>query len=457
MVRSLTDRFLTVLAHLVLRGFFRSVEIQGRELVPAGRPLLIVANHAGGFVDPVMLMWVFGRLPRFLAKATLWRPVWVRPLLWVAGLIPVHRPQDGTGVDRNAHSFDAAEEVLLSGGMVGIFPEGRTHDEAAVTKVHTGAARIALGAYAAGVRGLAIVAVGLTFDDKIAARSRVLATVGTPIDLDEVIDSLPRTGTGVPDERDHRAVRRLTEVVAERLRSVAPGYESPREARVLAMAAEIRLRPDDEPDSPEVTLADRERMARRLAHAPAQRRAAVADALAHYLLDLHVAGLREEQISAGHRAGTLARSTVWTALIVTLLLPLAAVGVLWNAVPYLIVTVAGRVPANPVSKGTARLIAALAAFPLAWSAVAVTDPWPGAWSGVAVFLLAPVLGLIAIWATERATHLYLAWRGWVGMADRRALVGDVRRARDRVEEAVDAALHDSRAVLASPTTRTAVS
>jgi glycerol-3-phosphate O-acyltransferase / dihydroxyacetone phosphate acyltransferase len=460
MVRSLTDRLLTVLAGLVLRGFFRSVEIVGRERVPKDRPLLIVANHAGGFLDPVVLTRLFGRLPRFIAKSTLWRPVWVRPFLWLAGMIPVHRRQDHAGGSDNVRTFQEAERVLCAGGLVGIFPEGRTHDEAGVSRVHTGAARIALGAHAAGAPGLVVVAVGVTFDDKIALRSRVLLSVGEPIELDEVAPALPRSGAGraAPDGTDRAAVRALTDLMAQRLRAVAPNYESVREARVLATAAEIRLRSADEPDSPEVALSQREALARRLARASPDRRSAVTHALAHYLLDLQVAGLREEQISAGHGAGTLARGTLRTIVIVTLISPLAVAGLVWNWPPYAIVTVVGRVARTPVSKGTARLVTALVAFPVAWSVVAVADPFEGAWSGVAIFVLAPLLGLVALAAVERVARVYLAWRSWVGLAERRALVGDVRASRAEVVCVVDAALAET--VPVSPadraTSRTAV-
>ena len=438
MLRPITDTLLTGLASVVLRLFFRSVEIRGRERIPADRPLLIVANHFNGFVDPVMLIRVLGRLPRFLATSLLWRRRWLRPFLALAGMIPVYRPEDAD-VRGNVRSFDAAEKVLLNGGVVGIFPEGRTHDETTVSHIHTGAARIALGAHAAGVSGLAIVATGLTFDDKISLRSRVLAHVGEPIDVDEVVATLAEDGSPV-DDTDRRAVRALTDMVAERLRAVSPDYPSFRDASALGDAAEIALRYRRDPWATEVPLATREELARRLARAPVGQREEIISALAAYYLDLHVTGLREEQVGAGYRAWPLLERTAATIAAVVLLAPLALVGFAWNVVPYAIVTVVGRLANAPVTKGTARLIAALAVFPAAWAAVVLLDPYKGVLPGLLVVALAPVLGLIAVATFERVVAVLLAWRAWLGVTERRTYLPQVTESRNRVVDAVADAL-----------------
>ena len=90
-----------------------------------------------------------------------------------------------------------------------IFPEGTTHDSPRLVKVRTGAARIALGARASGVSGLSIVPVGITFEDKIALRSRVLIHAGPPLDLDGNVGRFVGAGSAATED-NHEAVRRLT-------------------------------------------------------------------------------------------------------------------------------------------------------------------------------------------------------------------------------------------------------
>ncbi|GAG15087.1 unnamed protein product, partial [marine sediment metagenome] len=67
MFRRFTDRTLGLLAQLFIYEFHRSVNVAFRDRLPTDRPVLIVANHGNGFVDPALVAAVLGRLPRFIA------------------------------------------------------------------------------------------------------------------------------------------------------------------------------------------------------------------------------------------------------------------------------------------------------------------------------------------------------------------------------------------------------
>ena len=96
------DRVIVFVARLLARAFFRSVGVAGRP--PSGGRVILAASHLNGFVDPVLLVAHLGRLPRFLAKATLWSVVPARVLLDFAGAVPVQRRVDavdaGDGTDK---------------------------------------------------------------------------------------------------------------------------------------------------------------------------------------------------------------------------------------------------------------------------------------------------------------------------------------------------------------------
>ena len=93
---------------VLLRLFFRDVEVVGRERIPRGVPLLLVANHVNSLIDPILVMGYLGVRPRILAKSTLWRHPVVAPLLMLAGAVPVYRRQDDADVSRNLDTFAAA-------------------------------------------------------------------------------------------------------------------------------------------------------------------------------------------------------------------------------------------------------------------------------------------------------------------------------------------------------------
>ena len=54
------------LARLLVRIFFRSVELEGGDNLPGKGPLVVAANHTNGLVDGLLLMAALGRYPRFL-------------------------------------------------------------------------------------------------------------------------------------------------------------------------------------------------------------------------------------------------------------------------------------------------------------------------------------------------------------------------------------------------------
>lgn len=104
---------------LARRGL--SWTIEGLEQVPAGGPVILVANHIS-YIDPLCLAYVGhqrGRRVRFMAMAELFRFPLLGPLLRRLGHIPVHR---GTADART--SLTAALAALEAGRCVGIFPEG---------------------------------------------------------------------------------------------------------------------------------------------------------------------------------------------------------------------------------------------------------------------------------------------------------------------------------------------
>ena len=181
-MRRIADRLVRLIARAATLGWFRAVEVTGLERIPRAGPVLLVANHHGGFVDPALLVATVPRPVRFLAMASLFRILPLRPLLALGGAIPVHRAQDaardGEGTRGNVDTFSACFAHLHDGGAIGIFPEGQASDEAHLLPIRTGAARIALGAHSRGAMGLRIVPVGLIYEDKQRARARAYVRVG---------------------------------------------------------------------------------------------------------------------------------------------------------------------------------------------------------------------------------------------------------------------------------------
>jgi glycerol-3-phosphate O-acyltransferase / dihydroxyacetone phosphate acyltransferase len=438
--RAVLDRGLTALARLALRGYYRDLEVIGRTHLRRDRPVLVVANHFNALLDAVLVMHALGGLPRFVAKAALWHTPWARPFLWLAGMVPIERAQDGGDIHRNPAVFASCARHLVQGRTVGLFPEGRLSATPALRPVKSGAARIALSARNAGAEGLLIVPIGLTYEDKVALRSRALVRVGRPIDLDDYLTDQGATTRG-PEDR--HTVRRLTSEIEDRMRDLAPLYHDEVEAGVLGRAADIRLRDPSHPPTAEVSLAEREGLARQLAAMPTLRQQELVDRLARYELHRSVAGLRDSEVLRDRSPRESGRFLVVTVVRLLLVAPFAIVGAAINAVPYWGVHWAGRFVHDPALAASARLLAGVLLFPSAWLLAAWMAPWDTWWARVLIIAVAPALGLIAVRALERSIDVARAWRGWITQIEHREHLGRLRDERSQLVDLIDAVVEEA--------------
>ena len=249
----LAYRALRYAIRLLLGTFFREVRKVGLEDLPRPEdgPVLLVGNHPNSLIDPALLIATSGRIVHFAAQDGLFRNRFMRWILAGLGAVPVRRRSDhgGDKVD-NAQAFAALHEVLRCGRAIGIFPEGLSHDEAALQRFKTGAARIALAfAQAHPDTPLRIVPCGLTYVRRRQFRSRVLVQYGPPVEIDE--------GWRTRHQEDPtQAARDLTDTVERALRERTVNAEDWETMRVLEAVRRLY-------QPPRASLTERVELARR--------------------------------------------------------------------------------------------------------------------------------------------------------------------------------------------------
>lgn len=213
-------RLARTLARGAVRLYYPTIEVSGRERLPATGPVLFVANHAASLMDPAIVGITARRPVHFLAKAPLFDVPVLGAAMRALGMVPAFRGSDDRSqVARNLESLAAAAERIVAGGAVGIFPEGKSHDAMKVEKVRTGAARIAQQAVAGGAKGLKIIPLGLNFEAKERFRSAVWVRVGDPVDAAAFL-------ARHPEERV--AMRELTAEIDRRLKEIVVHLEDER-------------------------------------------------------------------------------------------------------------------------------------------------------------------------------------------------------------------------------------
>jgi 1-acyl-sn-glycerol-3-phosphate acyltransferase len=421
MVRRFTDRVIGLLAIGLVLGFHRSVEVTARDRLPTDRPVLIVANHGNGFVDPVVVASVLRRLPRFLAKAALWRVALARPFLSLAGVLPVYRSGDSDAPGNNTSVFDACHRELAGGATVAIFPEGTTGDRAGLDRVKSGAARIALGALPT-APDLLVVPIGMAYESKVETRSRVAVMVGRSIVAAEF------RGSGLEqDGEPHRDdARALTQQITTSLQEVSPDFADVEERELLRAAARVS-------DGP--SFADTEKVARRLAACPTDTRRRVIDAYRVFATRLEPIGITARQLTP--RRLSFARITL-SVIVLLVAGSIVVAATLIHLPAVLIITIGTGLVRSTATKGTVRLLLGLVTMTITW---VVAGAWLGdGWTAVADGVAVAALGGVALLVWPPLVREFRALLGRLRVRDRVGLLEPVLEARSHVTELVRASI-----------------
>ncbi|MEY2848536.1 MAG: hypothetical protein RI885_1201 [Actinomycetota bacterium] len=114
-------RLLAVIA-LPFMTLVAKYRIHDGDKIPTSGAFVLSPNHYSE-IDPLVIgvvMWKLNRMPRFLAKGSLFRVPVIGWLLRASGQIPVER----TGTSRGSDPLAAAKKIVDDGSAVVIYPEG---------------------------------------------------------------------------------------------------------------------------------------------------------------------------------------------------------------------------------------------------------------------------------------------------------------------------------------------
>ncbi|MBA2626885.1 MAG: 1-acyl-sn-glycerol-3-phosphate acyltransferase, partial [Gemmatimonadales bacterium] len=368
--------------------------------VPAEGPVILVANHPNGLLDPVLVAAVAGRPVRFLAKAPLVADRRIGWLLRAAGSIPVFRQQDDpSAMGGNREMFRAAGGVLAGGAALAVFPEGVSHSAPAIAELRTGAARIALSDPARAAA--TIVPVGLVLRDKERFRSEALVVIGHAVAWDDL---------RVRSSDDPATVRALTARIDAALRTVTLNLEQWEDAPLIECAEAVYVAERSASTEPATRL-ERLRVAARVLSEVRNDRA---------WAPLFIAIRRHAQALAGlhlsptdlHAATDFGTATRWALRRVPLaLLPVLLIGAASHLAwwpPYRLTgLLAAQIPGTSDVRATYKFGVGAVLYALWTVLVAIivgSAVSPAA--GFATLLLLPALGVAGLWIRE---HYRAAW------------------------------------------------
>ncbi len=439
--------WLRVPVRALVQLYYPRVVVTGAELIPRTGPVLLAANHPNSLIDPVLLGIAARRSVRLMAKAPLFDVPVFGDALRALGMVPAYRgSDDAKQVTKNLDSLAQAARTLAAGHVMGIFPEGKSHDATQLALVRSGAARLAMQALAAGAQDLVVVPVGINYERKERFRTAVWLKVGRPIHAARWL--------AMHDGDDHLAMRTLTQELNARLKTCVTHLDNPAWESLLTGLEEL-LPPASYRERPLAALHRRKRAADAINHfhrTDKARAESAAARIAAHQAAVRAAGLpgdaRLLRLSGAALLGVMARD----ALLFTAGGLLGLLGSLHHLPPYLVVRLlAGRL------SGTGRMVVALmrlllslplyaAWYALVWWRMSLYFlPWV-AWAWAA---LMPFAGLLAVHLSRRGRTALPFW-----LAEMRLLADRKKAAKLRAEHAALGRLLDDFA--ASANLRTSV-
>ncbi|MGN0101965.1 lysophospholipid acyltransferase family protein [Dietzia sp. CH92] len=204
--------FKYVLIGPFLRATSRHV-VTGREHFPDRGAALLVGNHQS-VADWLFTPLLLPRRVTFLAKSDYFTGTGIRGMLsrWFfagSGQYPIDR----TNADTAQAALDAGLEVLSSGQILCIYPEGTRSPDGRLYRGKTGPARLALRA------GVPIIPVGVTGTAEYVrrlARFRPFPRTRIRVMLGEPLDLTPWAGR----ENDRAAEREITDELMRRIQAL---------------------------------------------------------------------------------------------------------------------------------------------------------------------------------------------------------------------------------------------
>ena len=195
--------FRSYVGWMLKKTIFKSFNSMGLENVPApGTPVLVVENHQNGICDPLgLVVSLQDRKTLVFSRADIFnKSKWMSRLLTGCGLIPAYR-MDHEGIEhvnQNYVSFGRAEEMLLQGETVAIYPEGRHQGKRILGEFSSAYLRMAFEAAKASnfQKEIWILPTCNHYSNYFGLRNQAMINYGVPIALSQWYDQYkekPRT------------------------------------------------------------------------------------------------------------------------------------------------------------------------------------------------------------------------------------------------------------------------
>ena len=318
-----------------------------------------------------------------MANAKLWKYRLLAPILDACGAVPVYSRDETNEEVNNEEAFAVLYDVIESGNCMGIFPEGISHVESQLSKLKTGAARVALAVAARGKVAIKIVPCGLNYIHRHRFRSQVLIEFGDPIIIDDAWMQRYK-------QNERESVRELTDHLAAALTGVTLNAPDWRTLRIIQTVWRL-YKPATANLSPSKYIELNRRFVEgylQNIHKPTMQ--ALSSTVEEYQARLDMLGLKDHQLRQEVTLANASRKILLRGLTMIALLPLAIPGALLHLpVGWVAATLGERLSYEQDDVATLKVLATISLLPLLYLLIAIvvgiySGPW---WALLAIVAL----------------------------------------------------------------------
>ncbi len=173
--------------------FYKKIKVIGLENIPKGKPIIFAPNHQNALMDPLAMIFTTPNQIVFLARGDIFKGKKLIAFLNFIKILPVYRQHDGKeALKKNDAVFAESVDYLERRGSFCLFPEAKHNPHRNLRPLKKGIPRIAFQALVASnfELDIQVVPTGIYYDNKDNSGAYLQIKYGQPIAVKDYIEKI---------------------------------------------------------------------------------------------------------------------------------------------------------------------------------------------------------------------------------------------------------------------------
>lgn len=190
-IKKVWYRSVKLFLKISLQFYAKEIKVSGKQNIPRKGAVLFAINHPNALMDPLFVTTNCTRENHFLVRADVFKKPLIKKMLASLNLMPIYRIRDGIKqLSNNEEIFEKCFQILKKEETLIIFPQGGHSRDRNIKPLSKGFTRIVFGALEQNPDlKIAVVPVGVTYQNSSTFPSKVCIQFGNAIDSKEILNN----------------------------------------------------------------------------------------------------------------------------------------------------------------------------------------------------------------------------------------------------------------------------